>query len=121
MALELAGFPERPEALCIWRTWDGRILERQVHRMLRTAGRRISDAPGREWFVTSKEELQSVLGKIEPAEFPQDRVLLGEEPSLAEGMTELMAQGSTIEFSTPGDGAAVRTAIRGTTDSQPLE
>jgi len=58
---ESAAYPERPVVLCVWRTWDGLNLEKQVHRILRDRGRKVATSLGREWYVTSQIELVEIL------------------------------------------------------------
>lgn len=75
--LEKAAYPEKPEVLGIWRTWDGRNLEKQVHQRLRCSGRKVLESLGREWFTTSTGELCELVSQCEVAPFPVQRCLRG--------------------------------------------
>jgi glycerophosphoryl diester phosphodiesterase len=104
---EKAAYPEKPEVLCIWRTWDGRHLETQVHRKLRALNRKIPTSLGAEWFLSSIEELVEVIAKCNFAELPPDRVVVGAGETIAEGFAELMAEGATIEMANKGGAISI--------------
>lgn len=53
--------PERPVVGMLYRTDDARTLERLVHSTLRTRGRHLKDAPGSEWFLSSVQEVRSII------------------------------------------------------------
>lgn len=53
--------PERPIVGLIYRTDQGRIAEKMLHSTLETRGRRIKEAPGKEWFATNLAEVRSIL------------------------------------------------------------
>jgi hypothetical protein len=108
--LENAAYPEKPEVLCIWRTWDGRHLEKQVHRKLRACNRKVTTSLGTEWFLSSLAELLEIIERCDFAELPTDRVVIGASDTIAEGFAEFMAEGATIEMSSKG--SALRIAIR---------
>jgi hypothetical protein len=108
--LEKAAYPEKPVVLCVWRTWDGRGLETQIHRKLRSFKRRVSASLGSEWYQTSLEELLDIIAACNFAELPSDRVVIGASETIAEGFAELMADGATIEMSS--NGGELRIGIR---------
>lgn len=53
--------PERPVVGMIYRTDSSRVAERLLHSSLETRGRRMTDAPGKEWFMTSLAEVKEIL------------------------------------------------------------
>lgn len=53
--------PERATVGLIYRTDDAKNAERLLHSTLRSRGRHMADAPGTEWFMTSLEEVKSIL------------------------------------------------------------
>lgn len=110
--LEKAAYPEKPEVLCIWRTWDGRNLERQVHQRLRSIGRKVLESLGREWFTTSTGELSELVSQCEVTPFPVQRAVCGADETIEEGFSALMAQGATIEMGMVPGQAAVSIGIR---------
>lgn len=110
--VEKAAYPERPEVLCIWRTWDGRDLEAQVHKYLRNLGRAVPASLGKEWFQTSVEELLEIISKCGFAEFSEDRVVDGADETLEEAFSGLMANGATIEIGMVPGQAAVALGLR---------
>jgi len=110
--LEKAGFPEKPNVLLVFRTWDGRHLETQIHKRLRSLGRRVPDSLGREWFMTSTAELLRTIDECDLADLPPDRLITGADETLEEDFAGLMAGGATIEMGmVPGE-AAVSIGIR---------
>ena len=115
--LEKAAYPEKPEVLLVWRTWDGRDLETQAHRKLRACNRKVVASLGREWFLSSREELVALIADCNFAELPSDRIVTGARETLAEGFAELMAGGATIEMSTKG--GALRIGIRQSSEGDP--
>lgn len=56
-----AGFFERPEILGRWRVRRVAQVEDAIHSVLKAWGRWKEDAPGDEWFVTTLDEIQSVI------------------------------------------------------------
>jgi len=110
--LELAGYPEPPEVLCVWRTWDGRMLETLVHRHLRKSARAVPNSLGKEWFHTTLNELVTLLKQSELPVLPKDRVLVGADETPEEGFTSLMKQGATVEIGIVPGSASVRLGIR---------
>jgi hypothetical protein len=63
---ELAGYPERPVLLSVYRTWDGRALEQLIHAEFRRCERRLAIAPGREWFNTNQSEVAELCTRFGP-------------------------------------------------------
>ncbi|MCA9252041.1 MAG: GIY-YIG nuclease family protein [Phycisphaerae bacterium] len=110
--LEKAGFPEKPNVLLVFRTWDGRQLETQVHKRLRSLGRKISASLGREWFMTSIGELLQMIDQCDLADLPPDRAITGADETVEEGFAGLMADGASIEMGMVPGQAAVSISIR---------
>lgn len=116
---ERAAYPEKPLLLHVQRTWDGRNLETQVHRSLRTLNRKVVHSLGKEWFLTSKDELLGILQTCSRASRNADCAVSGTDETLEEGVTGLLAQGATIEFGMDPESACVRMSIkRPGTDSE---
>ena len=89
-AFEKAAFPERPRVLLIHSTWNGRALETAVHKELHKQGRRVTTAPGAEWFLTNAAEVAAICeeyGANIPK--PASKPLLGAERTLQEGFEAL--------------------------------
>lgn len=61
---ENAAYPERVKLLFIFRCKDGRAVEVEVHRQLRTADRRVESAVGREWFLSNAEEIRQLFASL---------------------------------------------------------
>ncbi len=95
--LEKAGFPEKPIVLCLFKTWDGRHLEIQIHKRLRSLGRKIPHSLGEEWFLTTTEELLQTLDQCKLADLPVDRAVIGDSGMAIGGFAEAMAEHATIE------------------------
>lgn len=110
--LEKAGFPEKAKVLCVFKTWDGRHLETQVHKRLRSLGRKVPHSLGKEWFLTSTAELLRTIDQCEVADLPADRVISGADETIEEGFAGLMAEGATIEMRMVSGQAAVSIGIR---------
>lgn len=110
--VELAAYPERPEVLSVWRTWDGRNLETQVHRALRKSNRKAPTSLGKEWFLTSHAELLQIVSQCDLLELPSDRVVGGADETLQESFAAMMADGATVEFGMVPGSASVRIGIR---------
>jgi hypothetical protein len=94
---EHAGYPEKPIVLVIFKCWEGRSVESQVHRCLREMNRKC-ESLGREWFRTSTPELLKLLADCEPTRLPEDRILVGNDETIAEGFANLMQNGAVIEM-----------------------
>ena len=56
--------PEPPEIRLILRTDDPENLEQLLHNILTFRGKRIADAPGKEWFMTSPSEVENIYKNI---------------------------------------------------------
>ena len=115
---EKAAYPERPEVLLVWRTWDGRDLETQIHRSLRCLERSIPASLGKEWFLTSTEELVEIISTCHFADLSVDRVVGGTSETIEEAFDELMANGATIEMQMIPGQAAVSIGIRHSTNDE---
>lgn len=57
-------YPELPHLALIIHCEDSSILEKALHNILRIKKRWISNAPGKEWFYTSPEEIESIYHSI---------------------------------------------------------
>ncbi len=110
--LEKAGFPEKPKVLLVFKTWDGRQLEAQVHRRLRSLGRKAPNSLGREWFMTSTAELLRTIEECALTDLPPDRLITGADETIEKGFAGLMADGATIEMGMVPGQAAVSIGIR---------
>jgi hypothetical protein len=56
--------PEHPIIAIEIRTYDSRSLECAIHSHLKYAGRRIDDAPGSEWYMTSPQEIEYIYNAL---------------------------------------------------------
>jgi hypothetical protein len=84
---EAAAFPERPRALVVCRTWDGRALETAVQNRLREQGRQITTAPGIEWFMTNAGEILAMCEEIHGTiPKPPLKPLSGASPTMPEAL-----------------------------------
>lgn len=54
-------FPEEPFIALIIHCDDAHKLEQTIHNVLKMNGKWIEDAPGKEWFMISPEEVKSIL------------------------------------------------------------
>lgn len=61
-----SGFFERPEILSRWKVRRVAQIEDAIHAVLKARGRWKEDAPGDEWFITSVDEIQSIVNFINP-------------------------------------------------------
>jgi len=59
-----SGFFEKPEILGRWRVKRVAQVEDAIHAVLKARGRWKEDAPGEEWFITSTDEIQSIVNFI---------------------------------------------------------
>lgn len=73
------GMPEEPEVAVVWRTDKPEAAERMLHGHLEFRGKRLPDAPGKEWFLTSSDEIRKIIESILPGVSVQD--LADEETS----------------------------------------
>lgn len=53
--------PELPVVGLIFRTDNARLAEKMLHTSLESRGRRMADAPGKEWFMTGLAEVREIL------------------------------------------------------------
>lgn len=61
---QVTSMPEQPEILGKFEHHDVVNLERALHAVLALRGRRKSDAPGTEWFVTSHDEITQLIRTV---------------------------------------------------------
>ena len=73
------GMPEEPEVAVVWRTDRPEAAEKVLHGHLEFRGKRLPDAPGKEWFLTSPDEIKQIIESILPGVSVQD--LANEETS----------------------------------------
>lgn len=59
-----AGFFEKPEILGRWKVKRVAQVEDAIHAVLKARGRWKEDAPGDEWFITTLDEVQSIVGFV---------------------------------------------------------
>lgn len=59
--------PEWPVVLMAIRCDDARRIERVLHELLSLQYAHIEDSPGNEWFLTSLDEIVSLLSSVAPA------------------------------------------------------
>ena len=59
-----SGFFEKPEILGRWQVKRVAQVEDAIHAVLKARGRWKEDAPGDEWFITSIDEIQSIVSFI---------------------------------------------------------
>ena len=60
------GMPEEPEVAVVWRTDNPEEAEKLLHGLLKLRGKHLPDAPGREWFRTSPDEIRQIIESIQP-------------------------------------------------------
>ena len=63
---QTTGMPEKPEVSVVWRTDQPEAAERLLHGLLKFRGKHKLDAPGREWFRTSPDEIRQIIECIQP-------------------------------------------------------
>ena len=68
------GMPEEPEVAVVWRTDKPEAAERMLHGHLEFRGKRLPDAPGNEWFLTSPDEIRQIIASILPGVSIQNMV-----------------------------------------------
>ncbi len=49
--------PERPRLTIVWKTDRSEVWEKVLHNLLKSYGQDIPEAPGKEWFITTPEEI----------------------------------------------------------------
>lgn len=59
--MQVTAMPEQPIVLGKYEHCDSTTLERAIHNILALRGKRKTDSPGREWFVTTPEEIESLI------------------------------------------------------------
>jgi hypothetical protein len=59
-----SGFFEKPEILGRWQVKRVAQVEDAIHAVLKARGKWKEDAPGFEWFVTTIDEIKSIIGFI---------------------------------------------------------
>jgi hypothetical protein len=96
--VEAAAFPERPSLLLIFRTWNGRSLEMQLHQRLCLDGRAVKTAMGQEWFLVTRDEILQLITECELPPKKFDRPLRGANESIEEGMAAMLEEGEVIGF-----------------------
>ena len=57
------GLPEEPQIGLIIKTDDNSAIEQAIHSILKAQGRQ-KDAPGKEWFITSPNEVEYIYRKM---------------------------------------------------------
>ncbi len=67
LAQAATALPERPHIALVIRTSFALAWESALHGVLTLRGRRIEDAPGAEWFLTSPDEVYELALVFEPA------------------------------------------------------
>lgn len=55
-----ASYPEPPHIALVINCNDSFLLEKALHCILKVKGRWLSDSPGKEWFITSPEEVENL-------------------------------------------------------------
>jgi len=59
--MQVTAMPEQPRILGTFEHKDPISLERALHSVLILRGKRKSDAPGTEWFITTPEEISELI------------------------------------------------------------
>ena len=57
-------YPEMPHIALVIYCDDSNLLEKAIHDVLRLRNRWLSDSPGKEWFLTSPEEVEEIYNSI---------------------------------------------------------
>jgi hypothetical protein len=57
--------PEKPHIALIFKTNYPSEFEGAIHRILTIRGRRLDTSPGSEWFLTSPDEIEKIIGSIQ--------------------------------------------------------
>lgn len=114
--IEAAAFPERPSILVLCRTWDGRALETAVQTRLRKQGRRLTTAPGIEWFMTNADEIVVICEETHGT-IPELRLkpLSGASPTMTEALGDGVAT-ETVDY--PGSASVGLRIVRKEEESQ---
>ena len=53
--------PERPSLAIVWKTDRSEVGEQVLHNILQSYGQDIPEAPGKEWFNTTPEEILETI------------------------------------------------------------
>ncbi|MCH3923261.1 GIY-YIG nuclease family protein [Limosilactobacillus sp.] len=53
-------YPELPHIALILNCDNSSLMEKALHSILKVKGRWLSDSPGKEWFITSPEEVENL-------------------------------------------------------------
>lgn len=61
---QVTAMPEQPVVLGTFEHQDSQTLERALHCVLTLRGKRKKDAPGAEWFMTTPEEIETLVAVI---------------------------------------------------------
>ena len=61
---QVTAMPEQPVILGTFEHGDSQVLERALHCILTLRGKRKKDAPGSEWFITTPDEVRSLVKLI---------------------------------------------------------
>jgi hypothetical protein len=56
--------PEQPVILGVYEHNDPVSLERALHSVLNLRGKRKTDAPGAEWFITTPDEILALIRMV---------------------------------------------------------
>ena len=57
-------YPELPHVALIIYCDDSNALETAFHNIMKVKGRWMADAPGKEWFMTSPDELKAIYTSV---------------------------------------------------------
>lgn len=57
-------YPEVPHLALIINCKDSLLLERAIHSILKLQGKWLPSSPGKEWFITSPEEIEKIYNSI---------------------------------------------------------
>jgi hypothetical protein len=59
--MQVTAMPEQPTILGTFEHNDPISLERALHSVLILRGKRKTDAPGTEWFITTPDEISALI------------------------------------------------------------
>lgn len=62
--MQVTAMPEQPNILGVFEHHDPVSLERALHSVLSLRGKRKTDAPGTEWFVTTPDEISALIRMV---------------------------------------------------------
>lgn len=62
--MQVTAMPEQPNILGVYEHHDPVSLERALHSVLSLRGKRKTDAPGTEWFVTTPDEISALIQMV---------------------------------------------------------